>query len=63
MKSTLLLIVTLCSTTFSSCAIANNLIRIPVGILQVAGRTTGISSLSDEAPAPITDTQEKQMAE
>ncbi|BDS07706.1 hypothetical protein NT6N_27460 [Oceaniferula spumae] len=38
-----------------SCALVGSLLKIPGSILKTAGRTVGVSNLTDEAPQPELD--------
>lgn len=45
-----------------SCALVQSVLKIPASILKTAGRTVGVSRLTDEAPKPVTEHQEMPVA-
>ena len=63
MKTTLLTITALSCLSLSSCGLATGLLGIPVGLLNVAGSAANLATLSDQAPAPVTDLKEESPAQ
>lgn len=65
MKAIRLVTVAFFLSMLSSCGLLQSVLKVPTGILRAAGRTVGVSSLTDEAPDPVTeeDASTEQRAE
>ncbi|MGB0992610.1 MAG: hypothetical protein ACPG32_09080 [Akkermansiaceae bacterium] len=64
MKATSLLTITLAVATLSSCGLVRSVAKIPMGVLRTAGRTVGVSRLTDapaELPAKTEQTQKDKV--
>ncbi|MCP5537636.1 MAG: hypothetical protein H7A51_15560 [Akkermansiaceae bacterium] len=59
MKATRIIVVAFCLGLLSSCGLVNSLLKIPVGLLRAVGRTAGVSGLTDDAPQPVTEGEQK----
>ena len=46
-----------------SCGLINSALKIPLGILKTAGRTVGVSNLTDAPAQPVNDQQEQEAVE
>lgn len=54
------LLVSLLLLLLPSCGLIKSVLKIPVSVLKTAGRTVGVSNLTDAPAEPVTDRQEKK---
>ena len=48
-----ILFVAFCLSLMPSCGLFNSILKIPGSIVKTAGRTVGMSRLTDDAPQPV----------
>ena len=48
-----ILSVAFCLCLLPSCGLVNSILKIPGSIVKTAGRTVGLSGLTDDAPQPV----------
>lgn len=60
MKMTRFLIAAFALSSLSSCGLIGSVLKIPASILKTAGRTVGVSGLTDAPAQPVTDEEEQK---
>lgn len=63
MKAARFLLLCFTLSMLSSCGLINSALKIPASILRTAGRTVGVSNLSDVPAAPVNESQTEEDAE